>query len=40
MPPMQPPPLVEDLGYLAETKMAEQVFEGAYQPTQEVDRYA
>jgi hypothetical protein len=29
-PPMQPP-LVNDLGYLAETEMAEQVLEGTYE---------
>jgi hypothetical protein len=38
-PPMKSP-LVEDLGYLAETKKAEQVLEVSYQPTQKVDRYA
>jgi hypothetical protein len=36
-PPMQPP-LVNDLGHLAETKMAEQVLEGTYETPQEVDR--
>ena len=34
------PPLVDDLGYLAETEMAEQVLDGTYEPTQEVDQYA
>ena len=38
-PPMQPP-LVVDLGYLAETEMAEQVLDGSYEPTQDVDQYA
>jgi hypothetical protein len=33
-------PLVEDLGYLAETQKAEQVLEGSYQPMQKVDQYA
>jgi hypothetical protein len=37
-PPMQPP-LVNDLGYLAETEMAEQVLEGTYEIPQEVDRH-
>jgi hypothetical protein len=37
-PPMQPP-LVNDLGYLAETEMADQVLEGTYEIPQEVDRY-
>jgi hypothetical protein len=38
-PPMLSP-LVEDLGYLAETEMADQVLAGCYEPIQEVDRYA
>jgi hypothetical protein len=38
-PPMQAP-LVDDLGYLAETDMAEQVLEGTYEPAPEVDQYA
>jgi hypothetical protein len=38
-PPMQSP-LVEDLGYLAETEMAEQILEGSYEPTKELDHYA
>ena len=38
-PPMQPP-LVDDLGYLAETAIAEQVLDGSYEPPPEVDRYA
>jgi hypothetical protein len=38
-PPMKTP-LVEDLGYLAETEMAEQVLEGTYEPAPDVDQYA
>jgi hypothetical protein len=33
------PPLVNNLGHLAETKMAEQVLEGTYEIPQEVDRH-
>ena len=38
-PPMQPP-LVNDLGYLAETEKAEQVLEGTYEIPHGVDKYA
>jgi hypothetical protein len=39
-PPMQMTPLVDDLGYLAETEMAEQVLNESYEPTGLVDTYA
>jgi hypothetical protein len=39
MHPMQPP-RVADLGYLAETEMAEQVLNGSYEHSQAVDPYA
>ena len=38
-PPMQAP-LVDDLGYLANTHCAEQILDGTYQPSPTVDKYA
>lgn len=38
-PPM-PSPLMDDLGFLAKTDMAEQVLDGTYDPPPEVNIYA